>query len=595
MECNIKELLDISKPNDTSSKKLKEKNQNLELLVLEKEDQSEKTNTILNQHSALVTYKVQKGEYYKVAVEKTIFALLLKAQNQLKKNYRENFIDVIKRVTSQDIDYFLKNLYKENIEIDISKIKKTELSKVAFESTMLLVEDIKENTEDEAEQRELYKEIEELELAKIAYSQKMIENKNSSEEGNFLSEININNIFKEIRNYCKLKTIRKNINSKTINLTTLANSINTNSTVLKRELKKTVGTYLDFNYIKAKNLKTEVRSNMISSVRFTKKEKTTWFTYQIPREILELLLLPEIYVPLDEMVVDKIQGNYTLRMYSLLNDHIKRGEIELTKEELFTFFCLPKSYENKTNLVKKFIEPVLEEVEETSGIKTEVEFIPKHNWERIKFYPKKAKTIKPKSPAVIETIEDIYDNEKIKKQIEKTKRNIYVNKAWKKTTDNKLNKILNENGEEIVLEVLKAMYNGLKSEIKTTLVQYINGILKNLKNNKTENLQIFETDESKATFKNNLEKEKTTFENSNQENKVIKEINNNTEKNDILIAFEKLSEKEKTTFENSALEMCCKETDIEKSFLLTMKSKSLTIYWNTLRPYLEKILLNELD
>lgn len=593
MECNIKELLDISKPNDSSSKKLKEKNQNLELLVLEKEDQSEKTNTILNQHSALVTYKVQKGEYYKVAVEKTIFALLLKAQNQLKKNYRENFIDVIKRVTSQDIDYFLKNLYKENIEIDMSKIKKTELSKVAFESTMLLVEDIKENTEDEAEQRELYKEIENLELAKIAYSQKMIENKNSSEEGNFLSEININDIFKEIRNYCKLKTIRKNINSKTINLTTLANSINTNSTVLKRELKKTVGTYLDFNYIKAKNLKTEVRTNMISSVRFTKKEKTTWFTYQIPREILELLLLPEVYVPLDEMVVDKIQGNYTLRMYSLLNDHIKRGEIELTREELFTFFCLPKSYENKTNLVKKFISPVLEEVEETSGIKTDVEFIPKHNWERIKFYPKKAKIIKPKSPAVIETIEDIYDNEKIKKQIEKTKRNIYVNKAWKKTTDNKLNKILNENGEEVVLEVLKAMYNGLKNEIKTTLVQYINGILKNLKDNKTENLQIFKTEESKTTFKNNLEKEKATFENSKKESTNIKEAINSFEKSDILMAFEKLSEKEKATFENSALEMCSKETDIDKSFLLTMKRKSLTIYWNTLKPYLEKILINE--
>ncbi|MEE0137695.1 hypothetical protein [Fusobacterium ulcerans] len=592
MECNIKELLDISKPNDTSSKKLKEKNQNLELLVLEKEDQSEKTNTILNQHSALVTYKVQKGEYYKVAVEKTIFALLLKAQNQLKKNYRENFINVIKRVTSQEIDYFLKNLYKENIEIDMSKIKKTELSKVAFESTMLLVEDIRENTEDEAEQRELYKEIEELELAKIAYSQKMIENKNSSEEGNFLSEININNIFKEIRNYCKLKTIRKNINSKTINLTTLANSINTNSTVLKRELKKTVGTYLDFNYIKAKNLKTEVRTNMISSVRFTKKEKTTWFTYQIPREILELLLLPEVYVPLDEMVVDKIQGNYTLRMYSLLNDHIKRGEIELTREELFTFFCLPKSYENKTNLVKKFISPVLEEVEETSGIKTDVEFIPKHNWERIKFYPKKAKIIKPKSPAVIETIEDIYDNEKIKKQIEKTKRNIYVNKAWKKTTDNKLNKILNENGEEVVLEVLKAMYNGLKNEIKTTLVQYINGILKNLKDNKTENLQIFKTEELKTTFKNNLEKEKATFENSKKESTNIKEAINSFEKSEILIAFENLSEKEKTTFENSALEMCSKETDIDKSFLLTMKSKSLTIYWNTLKPYLERILIN---
>lgn len=287
-------------------------------------------------------------------------------------------------------------------------------------------------------------------------------------------------------------------------------------------------------------------------------------------------------MPLDEMVVDKIQGNYTLRMYSLLNDHIKRGEIELTREELFTFFCLPKSYENKTNLVKKFISPVLEEVEETSGIKTDVEFIPKHNWERIKFYPKKAKIIKPKSPAVIETIEDIYDNEKIKKQIEKTKRNIYVNKAWKKTTDNKLNKILNENGEEVVLEVLKAMYNGLKNEIKTTLVQYINGILKNLKDNKTENLQIFKTEESK-----------TTFENSKKESTNIKETINSFEKSDILMAFEKLSEKEKATFENLALEMCSKETDIDKSFLLTMKRKSLTIYWNTLKPYLEKILINE--
>ena len=139
------------------------------------------------------------------------------------------------------------------------------------------------------------------------------------------------------------------------------------------------------------------------------------------------------------------------------------------------------------------------------------------------------------------------------------------------------------------------MYNGLKNEIKTTLVQYINGILKNLKDNKTENIQIFKTDESKTTFKNNLEKKKTTFDNSKKESINIKESINSFEKSDILIAFEKLSEKEKTTLENSALEMCSKETDIDKSFLLTMKRKSLTIYWNTLKPYLEKILISELD
>ena len=81
---------------------------------------------------------------------------------------------------------------------------------------------------------------------------------------------------------------------------------------------------------------------------------------------------------------------------------------------------------------------------------------------------------------MVEEEQDIYDNPNVLKYIEKSKRNIYIQKAWKKTVDNRLNKILNTNGEEVTIKVLKAMYE-LKSPIETTLVQYIAGILKNFK------------------------------------------------------------------------------------------------------------------
>jgi len=72
----------------------------------------------------------------------------------------------------------------------------------------------------------------------------------------------------------------------------------------------------------------DIVSNLLSSVRFThdRKNNMTWMVYQIPREILELLLIPEVYVPLEGVVAHELAGSYTIRMYGLLKDQLKRGK-----------------------------------------------------------------------------------------------------------------------------------------------------------------------------------------------------------------------------------------------------------------------------
>ena len=70
--------------------------------------------------------------------------------------------------------------------------------------------------------------------------------------------------------------------------------------------------------------------------------------------------------------------------------------------------------------------------------------------------------------------------------IKKAKRNIYISKAWNKRVENKINKIIAEHGEMFTATLLDKIYNRLTFEIKTTLVQYINGVVKTMANNKSQ-------------------------------------------------------------------------------------------------------------
>ena len=100
----------------------------------------------------------------------------------------------------------------------------------------------------------------------------------------------------------------------------------------------------------------------------------------------------------------------------------------------------------------------------------------------------------------VETYEDLPEN--IVALIHKAKRNIYISRSWDKRTDTKIRKIYNEDGEEIAVEVLKIIYKNLNKSIKTTLVQYINGVLKNLYKSDTpkQNLQLFNNDVKEKTI-----------------------------------------------------------------------------------------------
>ncbi len=564
-------------------------------IILEQENNKDQNSTILNQHSALITFKIEKGRYFKVPIEKIIFALLLNAQKQLKISYRETYINIISKITTQTLEDFLKNLYNNDFDIDVEKLNQTELAKVAFEINKTIASDIKDRTSISSEQKELFDSaVSNKKINKLFYNPKALELKNQDIEPVKITQIEAKQIIQEIKDHCKLVALRNNLNFKTVNLTILANSIKSNITELKAGIKEAVKTHLSFNYINKKNLNVEVTTNILASARITKREKNTELTYQIPREILDLLILPEVYVPLDEVVVDKIQGNYTFRMYSLLNDHLKRGEIEITKEEVFTFFDLPKSYSNKTNLLKKFIEPVLKEVKEVSGIETDYEFIPSYSWRTIKFYPKKLKTIKAVAPVVVENsddLKDIYSSDNVLKYVDKSKRNIYIQKAWKKTVDNKLNKILNTYGEDLTIDILKAMYE-LKSPIETTLVQYINGILKNFKEEKKKDKSLPSKEKVTKTIKaKEVKKEtkKTTLTKSNLnlfnlDDKIV----SLEPKDELKVEFENLEDNKKIEVEKEAVKLCAEDEKISPEFLFTMKRNSPSIYFNTIRKYIEK-------
>ncbi len=356
-----------------------------------------KKKSILNQHSALTTFKIKEGKYYKIGVEKTVFALLQRAQQDLKKKFRELFTDNLKKIgiSENKFDGILENAFTNKVDFNIeyTELNQEALTKVANETLKYWEKDILDRTGDKEEIKKLINNTQNNALTKVANSQKQL----------LLTPKDTDEIIGEIKRYCKDQTVKSYLDFKTINFTAVANFIKTNSTMLKKDIKQAANTVLEFNYINRKNLDVEIVSNLLASVRFTndKKNNLTWMDYQIPREILELLLMPEVYVPLEGLVVSELTGSYTFRMYGFLKDHLKRGKVELSKEELFNFFSLPKSYANKTNLVKKFLKPTLEEVEKVSGIHVEYQFVPKNRYKKIEFYPVLKKEVKAQEMKVM--------------------------------------------------------------------------------------------------------------------------------------------------------------------------------------------------
>lgn len=162
--------------------------------------------------------------------------------------------------------------------------------------------------------------------------------------------------------------------------------------------------------------------------------------------------------------------------------------------------------------------------------------------------------------------------------IKKAKRNIFISKAWNKRVENKINKLISEYGENFTAQVLDKIYTKLTFEIKTTLVQYINGVVKSMQNDiklkKKENLQLFEPKliKSKVTETPKVEEKKEM---------TIEEIES---------LFDSLDDIKKIEIEQRALEICEKKEGVSQQFLLKLKKSSEVIYKSTIIKFIAEVL-----
>ena len=186
----------------------------------------------------------------------------------------------------------------------------------------------------------------------------------------------------------------------------------------------------------------------------------------------------------------------------------------------------------------------------------------------------------------------------VMEKVQKAKRNIYVQRAWDRRTDNKIKKICREEGEATAKEVLSILYKNLNGNIKTTLVQYINGILKNISADESS------SNKQNLTLFNNIVKEKglKSKKKINQARRSVKKpvissikdiITDTDIPKDLMAEYNSYDEFEKLKIEEKALKICSQEEGIDVNFLLTMKSKSKNIYLNTIKRYIESVIKDE--
>ena len=207
----------------------------------------------------------------------------------------------------------------------------------------------------------------------------------------------------------------------------------------------------------------------------------------------------------------------------------------------------------------------------------------------------KKSPIKKEVVQKVEKVNEFLYPDEVIKNIQKAKKNIYVSRAWDKRTDTKVKKIFIEEGEFILVEVLKIIYKNLNSNIKTTLVQYINGVLKNILSQEND------VSKQNLTLFNNIVKEKGLISKKkiNQARRTVKKPVINSLKElidetdisvDILKIFDEYDEYEKLKIEEQAIKLCSLEENIDVNFLLTMKRKSKKIYFNTIKKYIERVI-----
>lgn len=469
----------------------------------------------LKKHSALTSYKSISGKRLPLSVYKAVQAIYSKEQKILKDTYRKESVDIISKIFPKDkVDLILADLYS-NKPIDFKSTKINELTLVDFAIDVFKeqVNSVNWSSLDPNTLKQKinlfnssvlnkialynidtslveYKTFNDANLKALSYSK----NKNAYiepiEEVPYTNEV-LNSILIDIKKYAKNVTIKKSVGVQQIDYSSLANMIDVNTTRLKKDLKVAVSNFFEFNYINTRNLDIDIKAAMLASVKFSTGSGITSLEYQIPEEILKLLLLPDVFSDIKSKITFKFESTYSYDLYQFLKDNLFKGQVSVAKDELFEFLNVPTAARRlRYHLESRVLAPAVAELELISDISVTYEFVPERNWNSITFFIKKNDKYKDEVIEVRkikEELKNYEDNERITKAVEKVRRNIYVSRAWNKHMVNKVNKMYNEYGEDFCVLILNELYSSLNDNIKTTLIQYINGMIKNLKEEARQN------------------------------------------------------------------------------------------------------------
>lgn len=578
---------------------------------------------ILKQHTALTTFKVTKGKYFNLQCEKIIFHLLKSKQNEMYQYFYSLLEKELKNIFPNDKfgKEIIDQIYKKEFSIEEFAPNGIEVNRYELDTLYRKINefnDLTENTYKKLSQKQReYCDIQVLAIKPNFSTNKLLTYKQSENKKLNLGEIL--SIIKDVKTYARQSTILKFALPENLDLTTLGNQVGiTNITNLKKYLLEAQDTRLLFNFINLKKVEVEIDAPYITGITFiSHKGKGTIFNYQIPIAILSLNLLPEIYAPLNELEVQKMAGKYTYRIYSILKDHVNKGMLELTKEQLKECLGLTeRTVSNSSTLRKNVLDPAIIELNEISNLECTYELIPPKRYKSILF------RMKTNSSKVIEVLKVVKDkeekldyknDEELVKKVEQAKHNIYISRAWDKRVENKINKLLNEVGRSFVIEILEDMYNSLKSDIEITLVAYINGILKNKKiagKSKTRSKISSVFAENNKNIREVI-KNKTGRESSKKtnKNKIVKKIEEDEIEDAIIVTktseenekgkytietaleyYYSLNPKEQKKLEDIFLEECSKEKGVPIDILLQLKVSGKDFYNDTISKFLLKVL-----
>lgn len=580
---------------------------------------------ILKQHTALTTFKVTKGKYFNLQCEKIIFHLLKSKQNEMYQYFYSLLEKELKNIFPSDKfgKDIIDQIYKKEFSVQNFAPNGIEVNKYELDTLYRKIHEFNDLTENtykklSAKQRE-YCDIQVLAIKPNLSSSKLLTYKEQSTSLK-LNEEEILSIIKDVKTYARQSTILKFALPENLDLTTLGNQVGiTNMTNLKKYLLEAQETRLLFNFINLKKIEVEIDAPYITGITFiSHKGKGTIFNYQIPIAILSLNLLPEIYAPLNELEVQKMAGKYTYRIYSILKDHVNKGSLELTKEQLKDCLGLTdRTIANSSTLKKNVLDPAIIELNEISNLECTYELIPPKRYRSVLF------TMRTNNSKVIEVLKVVKDeeeklnykdDEELVKKVEHIKHNIYISRAWDKRVENKINKLLNEVGRSFVIEILDDLYNNLKSDIEITLVAYINGILKNKKlasksktrskigsayaeNNKNirEIIKKKTQREKKVKTQVNSPIIKEEIEDAIIVDRDIKEIKEeNYNRDSALEYYYSLDRKEQEKLEKTFLKECSKEKSVPIEILLQLKESSKEFYDETIVEFLLKVLNSQI-